>query len=989
MIDQSLISTNYIAISPWDGTSKVQSKITEAGYAVVFDGDGFWGILTPQDIIRNNHRLVIDCVAPSPYITPNDTLRTALNLMKTFRVNVLPCCGNGKFYGVVSRTSITEHTLSCTEDLAEALDSVHLSNKKLEESERKFRHIVEIIGEGIALVNTQEKFVFANTAAHTIFNLNYERLEGKKISSFLSQQEYAKFKQSTKVAQEQGRSTKEIEILSKSGITKHLLVTTTPNFDDYGILSGTYCVFRDITQRKKTLTALKEKITTLNERVKELNCLYKVSKLIETQDKSLDEIFHELIKLIPNGYRYPIITYVNLIINGKAYKTPNCIETPWSIHCNILVDSKNVGIITVGYTEQKEEVHDGPFHLSEKNMLNAIAGHLGGVVERRQNQEALRIKDLALASSINAIAISDLEGNIKYINSAFLELWGYNSESEVIGMSFINLWQNVTKVNKVKSKLLSTGKYPITGIAKRKDGTLFYADTKSSLVYNEKNEPVAAIGVFVDITKQKKVNNELKAYRNRLEQLVKERTFELNEAQRIAKIGSWKYNNLTKQLRWSDEIYRIFEKCPETFIPTYNSFTSCLNAKYEAAIKKIYSHSLKTKQPYALEYQIVTESGKSKWLLEQGETQFNSMGQHTHTIGTVQDITHRKNLELELMQKDEEFELFFENINEVVLILDANGNTVYTNSIFEKIFDISITEQKKKPLAYLKNIHPEDISGLTEFIINQTDNPESQKSSTIEFRINQKNGSTLWLMVKAIPVFSINKEFSRLIMLFSDITHQKLMHREILNAIVSAEEKERTRFAQDLHDGIGPLLSTSKLYLQWLKRPDTISKKDNLLIQAENTIEEAIKCTREISHNLSPSLLTRYGLISALNSFVTRVKETQSINIKFTHNVKLRLQHQTETSIYRVVTECINNAIKHSDATELSVNIKQIPEKLHLSINDNGKGFDLKEVLSKKKGLGIINMNNRIDTLGGKISINTTPGEGTIISIEIPTNQLL
>ncbi len=1238
MIDRSLISTSYIAISPWDGISKIQPKVIEAGYAVVVDDDGFWGILTPQDIVQNNHSLVVDCIAPSPFISPNDTLRLALNLMETFKVNSIPCCGNGKFHGVITRSAITEHTLRCTEDLAEALDSVHLSNKKLEESERKFRHIVEIMGEGIAMVNNQEEFEFANAVAHNIFNQNSQRLKGHKVSSYLTKKEYKKFQEAAIIAQKKGKSTREIDILTKQGIVKTLLTTTTPKFDDYGIFIGTYCVFRDMTERKETLTALKEKTITLNERVKELNCLYNVSKLFENQNKSLDEIFKQLVKLIPKGFRYPNIACVKLTINAIEYKTPNCTDTPWKHTYSIISNGKQVGRITVGYTEKKQEIHEGPFHIAEINMLKAIAKQLGGVIERNENHEALIIKDLALASSLNAIAISDLEGNIKYINSAFLELWGYNNETEVIGMSLVKLWKNLDNVNEVRKQVIETGKHATTGIAKRKDGSFFHADTTSSLVYNEKNEPIAAIGVFVDITermqaedaliksekkyrllvenlnegvwqidkfgytvfvnsrmasilgysvnemigkhlhnfmddegkstaesnvkrrqsgiseqhdfefirkdkqkiytiletspifdefgvyqgaisgvlditsrknaelalqrsqrklraiidnvpivifwkdinnrylgcnrqfadyvgmtieevigktdadmpwgeykenyiaddlevfrtgkaklnfeeqggivngnptwvrtskvplldtnnsivsvigmfeditKQKKVNEELEAYRNHLEQLVNERTFELKEAQRIGKIGSWKYNNITKELSWTDEVYRIFEKTPNTFTPTYSSFTNCLNKNYKAAFKNTYETSLKKKKPYTLEYQITTQSGKTKWLFQQGENHFNSEGQHTLTIGTVQDITHRKNLELELKQKDEEFELFFENINEVVLILDANGNTVYTNSIFEKIFDISITEQQKKPLAYFRNIHPEDISGFTDFIINQTDNPDSQKSSTIEFRVNQKNGSTLWLMVKAIPVFSNNKEFSRLIMLFSDITHQKMMHREILNAIVTAEEKERTRFAQDLHDGIGPLLSTSKLYLQWLKRPDTVSKKDNLLIQAENTIEEAIKCTREISHNLSPSLLTRYGLISALNSFVNRVKETQSLNINFTHNVKLRLQHQTETSIYRVVTECINNVIKHSDATVLSVDIKQLPKKLVISIKDNGEGFNLNEVLLKKQGLGIINMNNRIDTLEGKISINTAPGEGTFINIEIPIN---
>ncbi|MFP4556136.1 MAG: PAS domain S-box protein [Bacteroidales bacterium] len=1111
MINRSLISTSYMAISPWDGISKVRLQVINAGYAVVIDNDGLCGILTPQDIIKKNHKLVVDCLGPLQYITTNDSLRTALDLMDSNKIDALPCCDNGKFFGVVTRNAITEYMLQCTEELAEALDTVNHSNKKIKESEKKFRQVVNILGEGIAIVNAEDEFVFANPAAHNIFNLTNQRLEGKKICNILSEHEYLKFQQSVSVAKKEGKCTHDAKVKTRKGVVKHLLVTTTPNFNDFGNFIGTYCVFRDITDKEKNLNSLKEKTISLNERVKELNCLYNASKLFGNQNKSLDKIFHDLVKLIPKGYRYSTITYVKLIIKGNEYRTSNYTDTPWKLSCNISANGKLVGNITVGYTEQKEAIHDGPFHISEKNMLSAITKHLGGVIERRQNQEALRLKDFALASSINAIAISDLDGNLTYVNKSFLKLWGYNNEEEVIGMSLVNLWQNIKNVNEVKVKVLRTGKYSATGFAKRKNGTLFYADTKSSLIYDEKGAPIAALGVFVDITnrkqaedalissqrklraiidnvptvifwkdinnrylgcnqqfanyvgmsveevigktdadmpwsdykenfiaddlevfrtgkaklnfeeqgnavngeptwvrtskvplldannniisvigmfeditEQKKINDELEIYRNHLENQVKERTYALNEAQRIAKIGSWKYDVRTKNLEWSDEVYRIFEKNPKTYVPTYSSFIECLKPDDKVAFKKKYRQSLKKKRPYTLEYQIVTQSGKTKWIFQLGENHFNKKGQPIYTVGTVQDITIRKNLELKLKEKDAEFELFFENINEVILILDAKGRTVYANSIFEKIFDISIKDQLQKPLTYLGAIHTEDIPGFTEFIINQTDNPNPLNPSTFEFRINQKNGSILWLMIKAIPVFSKNGILSRLILLFSDITHQKQMHREILNAIVTAEERERTRFAQDLHDGIGPLLSTSKLYLQWLKRPDTISKKDTLLKQAEDTIEEAIKCTREISHNLSPSLLTRFGLISALNSFINRVKESQSLSFKFSHDLKTRLNYQTETSIYRVATESINNAIKHADATEISVDIKLISEILYVTIKDNGKGFNLNEVLSKKQGLGIINMNNRIETLGGKIGINTAKGEGTQIKIAIP-----
>lgn len=516
----------------------------------------------------------------------------------------------------------------------------------------------------------------------------------------------------------------------------------------------------------------------------------------------------------------------------------------------------------------------------------------------------------------------------------------------------------------------------------------FWVRTNKVPLLNEEGEVISVIGIFEDITENKKLRDELDSYRNHLETLVKMQTFDLKEAQRIAKIGNWRLDGKNNTLYWSDEVFSIFEKDLANFTPTIEDFDNSIHPNDWPNVHGVFQESIKNRTSFSIEHRIIVKNGKVKWVHERCENYFDSEGNHIYSIGTVQDISYRKEMELEIKRRDYEFELFFENINEVVILLDSKGRTIYVNSEYENVFGLKKRMQYLNTFAFIETVQSSENLKLKEFISSYSNFPEKSTPFSLEFKIAANQSESKWIYLKGVPVLGIEPGLNRMILLMSDITKSKQLQREILNTIINSEEKERTRFAQDLHDGLGPLISTVKLYIQWLAKADTISDKADLLNLAESTIDEALQSIREISRNLSPHVLTRYGLTAALLNFIDRLKNSKNVNICFSNSFNFRLDFETETTLYRIAVECINNALRYSDAKKINIEIEHAENLIIMTISDNGIGFNLEEVLASRQGLGLFNIYNRIETIGGCVNINTNHQKGTIIQITTPLIRL-
>jgi len=204
-----------------------------------------------------------------------------------------------------------------------------------------------------------------------------------------------------------------------------------------------------------------------------------------------------------------------------------------------------------------------------------------------------------------------------------------------------------------------------------------------------------------------------------------------------------------------------------------------------------------------------------------------------------------------------------------------------------------------------------------------------------------------------------------------------------LNAMMHGQEEERNRIASDLHDRLGARLSSIKLLCQ--NDADQPSRQDKVL----NFIDEAIKETREISHNLSTDMLSRFGIQTALKDTVRSINDTSRIEASLTIlGIKERWPLEIERNIYYVLLELINNTIKHAEAGSIMVQLSQVENEINIFYEDDGKGFEMKE--RNTKGMGLRSMQARMSAINGTIDTNSKPGKGfsAVMSVSLPYKSL-
>ncbi len=273
----------------------------------------------------------------------------------------------------------------------------------------------------------------------------------------------------------------------------------------------------------------------------------------------------------------------------------------------------------------------------------------------------------------------------------------------------------------------------------------------------------------------------------------------------------------------------------------------------------------------------------------------------------------------------------------------------------------------------------------------ETKEKERQISSQQEKLTSQQERIRLQLIVFIISVifvvlvagllFSRNKlkqaaELERTI-----AEEQKLRFR----AVIEAQELERKRIAQELHDGLGQLLSTARLNVSGLE--DELNTDDadavKMLQNSLELIDESVQEVRNISHNMMPSALIRLGLVSAIREQINKINQAGGVQVQLeVEGLNSRLPEGLEISLYRIVQEVLNNTLKHAEAQQITVRLENIAGEVHLSVHDDGKGMPA-DAIKNSSGIGWKNIYSRVEMINGHMQVNSTPGQGTALEVKV------
>jgi len=274
-----------------------------------------------------------------------------------------------------------------------------------------------------------------------------------------------------------------------------------------------------------------------------------------------------------------------------------------------------------------------------------------------------------------------------------------------------------------------------------------------------------------------------------------------------------------------------------------------------------------------------------------------------------------------------------------------------------------------------------------------------QPSFKIDVCMIKKDKSKVWCHVTSILFEDKNEILGYTIM--ENITKRKqleinlelannkqmLFQQELLKNTITTQEEERARIAGNLHNSLGQLLYSVKLNLELidLKNYDRQNEDVAAIYRAKKLLDECVKETRNISHDLMPSILDDFGLKDALQDICTQLSYKTSFNLEFTGS-DYRVSKRLEMTIFRIVQELMMNVIKHADAQKADLEIEVDDNKILIRLKDDGIGFDTNKL--KKPGIGVRSIRNKINILNGKFDISSIPQQGTLVTIKLPVTVL-
>jgi signal transduction histidine kinase len=274
----------------------------------------------------------------------------------------------------------------------------------------------------------------------------------------------------------------------------------------------------------------------------------------------------------------------------------------------------------------------------------------------------------------------------------------------------------------------------------------------------------------------------------------------------------------------------------------------------------------------------------------------------------------------------------------------------------------------------------------------QTKYETEKKEQQLQIQHLQINRRNIILIVLCL-VFALSVLIGWLSYNRYKLRQKALMDSEMLRqqelrakAILDAEEQERQRIGQDLHDGVGQILSAAKLNLSALQSTLAIPEQGNKdkMQNALDLLDESVKEVRSISHSMMPNMLIKSGLASAVRDFVNKMTgDKLKIDLDIVGTNK-RLDSTIEAVLFRIFQEIVNNIIRHSGANQVTIQLLQHDQEIVLMVEDNGKGFDVGKTLQNENGIGLKNITSRVDYLHGTIHFDSVPGRGTTVIVEIP-----
>lgn len=362
-------------------------------------------------------------------------------------------------------------------------------------------------------------------------------------------------------------------------------------------------------------------------------------------------------------------------------------------------------------------------------------------------------------------------------------------------------------------------------------------------------------------------------------------------------------------------------------------------------------------------------------------------------VGNYHDVTERKKSEEKIRISNERFKMVSLATNDAVWDWNLDKDEVYWNDGIKSMFNYS-AEDIPNGNEWKVHIHPEDFKRVTKKIVYHIKNGIQNWQD--EYRFRCADGTYKYIYNRGFILFNNDNRPYRIIGAMQDITEiNKLQQslnderikrqKELTNATIEGQEKERTEIGRELHDNINQLLTATKLYLDVAaKQP---SMKDEMIKRSTENLSHCMEEIRRLSSALVPPSIGVNSFTDIIQDLIEPIKLATAINIGYeVKDVnKNILTNDQQLNVYRIIQEHLNNVLKHAKANNLLISVKHVNDHIDINIKDDGQGFD---ITAKRKGIGFKNIQGRAELLHGKMNVISKPGKGCLLVVNFPVNSV-
>ena len=632
----------------------------------------------------------------------------------------------------------------------------------------------------------------------------------------------------------------------------------------------------------------------------------------------------------------------------------------------------------------------------------------------RQSESACRLEHVALDTSVNAISFADLEGTVTYVNKAFLDILGYRRKKEVIGRHTSEFWMSKETAAKMRRILFRDGRWVGEMEARKKDGNAKTIRLSANLVKDEKGRPLCTMACFDDVSGLKKALESLaeseRKYKMFLEDAAEgiliadtktKKFIYANPA--ICRMLGYSHRQLLKMgvadihpKRSLKHVYADFEaqalgeKILAEALPCLRKDGQIIYADINASATRIVD-GRKCNMGFFTD---VTERKKAEeQLLATRDELEIRVKERTAELETAnkelrRQMQERERAEKAFKQAERRFRDVFEDAVVGIYRTTPDGQILMANPALIKMLGYSKFNDLAKrnlerngfELTYPRSVFRKKIE-------------KEGRVVGMESVWIRTDGMRIHIRESAIAVRNEKGKFIFYEGTVEDITERKkaeeklLVYQQQLRSLALqlslSEERVRRRTATEVHDNLGQNLAIIKIKLDSLRKSIPGEQGAQAVDEISGLMADTINSVRSLTFELSPPVLYELGFEAAVEWLVRQMRERDSLPAEFRDDGRPKpLDEEVRVLLFQSVRESLVNITKHAKASKVTVAISRSDNQIHISIVDDGVGFDVTKMRSG--GFGLFSISERLNYIKGKFDIETRPGGGTRVFLAAP-----